>query len=222
MKTKSVCLVKDCGRVHHAKGFCRRHYIQIQRKGKIFKLTRSDPNEVITDGDISYIIVRDKRQQDKARFMIDTADLPIVSQYKWWISNRGYVCTTQKNETILLHRLLLGTPPNMLTDHINMNTLDNRRANLRICNDNENVRNREKPITNKSGYKGVYWNRQSRKWDARISVNNKNIYLGLFADVKEGAKAYNEAAIKYHGAFARLNNLGEIPCHINIRLKTQC
>jgi hypothetical protein len=141
--------------------------------------------------------------------MIDTIDIPVVSQYKWWVSNRGYVCTTQKDRTILLHRLLLGTPPNMLTDHINMNTLDNRRINLRICNDNENVRNREKPVTNKSGYKGVYYHRQTKKWAAAISVNNKNIHLGLFSTPSGGARAYNEAAVKYHGIYARLNKIQE-------------
>jgi len=207
MKIKKVCLVKDCLRVHHAKGLCRKHYLQITRKGRIFQFTRCDANEIITEGDISYIIIRDKAQKEKTRVMIDTVDVTIVNQYKWWISNKGYVCSTQKSGTILLHRLLLNTPPNMLTDHINMNTLDNRRTNLRICNDSGNVQNREKPIVNKSGFKGVYYHRQTRKWAASISVDNKTIHLGLFKTPSEGARAYNKAAMKYHGEFARLNNV---------------
>jgi hypothetical protein len=56
-------------------------------------------------------------------------------------------------------------------------------------------------------YKGVYWNTGCNKWLAKIGVNRKRIHLGVFACEKEAAKAYNRAAIKYFGEFARLNNI---------------
>jgi hypothetical protein len=99
------------------------------------------------------------------------------------------------------------TPKDMDTDHINGDGLDNRRDNLRVCNCAQNQRNRGKQNNNQSGLKGVSWHKKGKKWITQLKLNKKNIYLGLFKNKERAAVAYNEAATKYHGEFARLNEI---------------
>lgn len=99
---------------------------------------------------------------------------------------------------------------NHIIDHKNGNTLDNRRENLRICTYSENNRNRKQiSSNNKSGYKGVSWDKQKNKWRTCLNINKKQKHIGFFNDIIEAAKAYNEAAIKYFGEFAKLNKIKE-------------
>jgi hypothetical protein len=206
MSSKSICAVKECNRFIHAKGLCRKHYLQLQRHGKVFQFSKYDRNEIVIDGDIAYIVLRNDKEQELARAIIDTEDLDKTIIYKWRLmKSKGYIVATYKNKPILLHRLIMRTPPNMLTDHINMNKLDNRKSNLRICNDSGNMQNRDELVTNKSGFKGVYFHKQTGKWAASITSKGIKIHIGLFDDSKEAAEAYNDSAIKYHGKFARLN-----------------
>lgn len=93
----------------------------------------------------------------------------------------------------------------MQTDHINGNTLDNRKENLRICSIAENGRNRKIQKNNTSGYSGVSYMKGVCKWQATICVNKNKIYLGVFETAEESARAYDSAAKEYFGEFARLN-----------------
>jgi len=112
-----------------------------------------------------------------------------------------------KQQTVLLHRLImsrmigrqLGTQE--FVDHINRNGLDNRRENLRLATSSENSHNSRKHVDNTSGFKGV--TRDNNKWKAQICVNRKVIHLGNFNTPEEAHAAYVEAALKYHGKFAR-------------------
>lgn len=149
--------------------------------------------------------------------LVDDADFDSLNKWKWSLSGRAsskYArrgMTRRKEhitKTILMHREILKPPKGFFTDHINGNKLDNRRCNLRICTIAENIRNRKINLkVNTSGYKGICWNKISKKWQAGIKFSNKYIYLGLFNNKEEGALAYNQAAIKYHGKFATLNKL---------------
>jgi hypothetical protein len=103
-------------------------------------------------------------------------------------------------------RYILGAPRGMPVDHINRDSLDNRRCNLRLCTPAENVRNSKIPTTNTSGYKGVTWYRRGRKWHAHIQINGKTIHLGYYNDKLAARDAYDAAATKYFGAFARPNS----------------
>ena len=102
------------------------------------------------------------------------------------------------------------TEEGQMVDHINRDKLDNRRENLRLCNMTESNRNRgpihfkhSSSITSK--YKGVHWSKN--KWRATIEVNGKKIYLGFFDNEQDAAIAYNEAAKKYFGDYAYLNEI---------------
>jgi len=104
-----------------------------------------------------------------------------------------------------MHRVILDAPMNMLVDHINGNGLDNRRENLRICTNTENLRNRGKDRDNTSGYKGVVIKKGEKKFRAQIRVNQKTIHLGSFSTPEEAARAYDDAAREYFGEFAWTN-----------------
>ena len=96
-----------------------------------------------------------------------------------------------------------GEWPQHLIDHIDGNRDNNALSNLRAATDAESSRNRGIQKRNKSGYKGVRWHAPSGRWNARIIVDYKEIYLGLFDDPYEAHLAYREASKRYHGAYGR-------------------
>ncbi|MFA5990454.1 MAG: AP2 domain-containing protein [Sphingomonas sp.] len=137
--------------------------------------------------------------------LVDDDDFDELSKFKWFFS-KGYALKSEDRYSteIIMHRRIMNAPDGMDTDHINHNGLDNRRENLRVCTRSENLMNRGKLKNNTSGYKGVSWNKNSKKWQTHIRVNGKKIYLGNFKDKEEAYKAYCDASIKYHGDFSKV------------------
>lgn len=104
-----------------------------------------------------------------------------------------------------LHRLLMGSPDEFV-DHANGNTLDNRSINLRLATPLQSSHNRGKTAGCTSRFKGVYRNRRGY-WVAEIVVEGERLYLGVFADEEVAAWAYDEAARKHFGRYARVNHV---------------
>lgn len=149
--------------------------------------------------------------------IVDDEDYATLSAHKWCIqqykdknrSTKVYAKRSYNSKQVTMHRFILSPPKGVSVDHINGNGLDNRRENLRLSTKQQNAANRPKDRVKNatSKYKGVYFNKATNKWIARIHVDGKGIHLGSFLDEKQAAAVYNEAAIKSFGEFACLNQL---------------
>jgi len=142
--------------------------------------------------------------------LVDNSDFEWLNQWKWHYLNIGYAARrdySNGGKYVYMHRLITGVPGTQQSDHINHNKLDNRRENLRLATKSQNMANTLPRKTNTSGFKGVSWDKSRNKWAVEITVNYKNIHLGRYTDIKQAAQAYNEAAQKHFGSFARLNTV---------------
>lgn len=149
--------------------------------------------------------------------LIDEDDLPRVEPYHWVFSGVApYLYAVHHTSrakgasrtVILMHRLIMDAPVGAEVDHISGDRLDNRKANLRVCTRAENMQNRMMRKPARSAYKGVHWDAYRRNqgfWRVELRANGRRIYVGRFDDEIEAAHAYDEAARRYHGTFARLN-----------------
>ena len=148
--------------------------------------------------------------------LVDDEDYDYLNQFKWQANqkqNKRFYAWRGKKingkyRMIYLHRFILKlTDKKIFVDHANMDTLDNRKINLRICNRSQNAVNTDKNKINLLGYKGISFDKRSNKYYSSISVNKKRIHLGTFINPIDAARAYNAAAQKYHGEFANLNKI---------------
>lgn len=115
-----------------------------------------------------------------------------------------YVRSTRRigGRLVFLHTFLTGFE---VTDHRNGDGLDCRRPNMRAATRSENARNRRRSVANQSGFKGVRWHRQGRKWNARITVDGHEKSLGMYLSAEVAARAYDGAARAAFGEFAAVN-----------------
>lgn len=140
--------------------------------------------------------------------LIDHADLPLIEGQTWDPLRRGngkIYARSRQQPHVLMHRVILGAADGDVVDHVNGNGLDNRRCNIRICSSGQNSQNSKAHRDSLSGFKGITWDKWKQGWKARISCDKRTVVLGLFPTAAEAAHAYDEAARRLHGEFARLN-----------------
>lgn len=147
--------------------------------------------------------------------LVDDSEYDYLMQWKWYAKkgrNTYYACRNDNScsgqKTIRMHRQIMGVFDSQIKiDHSDGNGLNNQTSNLRQCTNSQNCMNSRVGKNNKLGIKGVCLHRATNKYQASIRANGNKVYLGLYKTEEQAAKAYNEAAVKYHGEFARLNEL---------------
>lgn len=140
------------------------------------------------------------------KVLVDKEDFELLNKRKWKVRNGYPMCQLGpkgKQKRIMMHHYIF--PWAIMLDHIDGNKLNNQKDNLRAADKSLNGMNRGKPRNNTSGYKGVSWNKRDKYYETYITLNQIRYRLGYFKCKHEAAKAYNKAALKYHGKFARLN-----------------
>lgn len=147
-------------------------------------------NEYIVGSHISYLCIVDNKEQSTILFTVDTKSIPIIQDYRWYLHRKKgspvYAATRSNgNKHIMLHRLINQTEIGLKTDHINGDTFDNRKCNLRSVTTSKNGLGCRKLPLNKSRYRGVYLHKMTGKWEARITVQGEDIYMGLFSNKHE-------------------------------------
>lgn len=145
--------------------------------------------------------------------LVDEDDFDNVIKYKWNLHKdsvntyfrayKGYKDNGIK-EYIFLHNLIMNNlNKQFIVDHIDGNTLNNKKENLRKCSLHKNEVNKKKPKNNTSGHKGVHYSSVERKWKAYISYKNKRIHLGTFINKEDAIRAREKAENKYFKEFNR-------------------
>ena len=148
--------------------------------------------------------------------LVNAENFPWLIQIKWraiWsITMLRYYAYANisfegRSRSLYMARLILGLKwgDKRVGDHINGDTLNNTKENLRIATSSENSRNTRRPLNNTSGFKGVTFNRRAGRWQAQLGLpNDKNLYLGLHDSPEIAHAVYCAAALKHFGEFARL------------------
>jgi len=145
--------------------------------------------------------------------ILDQQDYYRFAGFKWEIAGndnkfyavRNIMAGSSRTTTVRLHRLIMDCPKDLVVDHINGDSLDNRRANLRLATQAQNLHNRKKKANTSSQFIGASFNKSHRYWCSQIKVNGKSLWLGSFDNEIAAARAYDKAARMYHKEFARLN-----------------
>lgn len=140
--------------------------------------------------------------------ILDTFKLALTlkSKHKYYI--HGYPKDLGSRHRKLLHRHLLNVPTGSTVDHINGNSLDNRRENIRICNAKLNHLNKGLKLNKvTSTYKGVDWVKKDRKWRTRVNKFGKCVHCSYHINEVDAARAYNKNAELHHGEYASLNKI---------------
>jgi|WetSurMetagenome_2_1015567.scaffolds.fasta_scaffold201225_2 hypothetical protein len=141
----------------------------------------------------------------KQTIIIDNEDYEKVSKHSWstsWSEKKQRFCCPSScinYKSIILSRFLINAPSELQVDHINKDVFDNRKINLRICNNSINGHNRNVFKKNKLKVAGVYFDKYHKKFRAEIQLNGKKIMLGYFSELKRASDIYQQTKVSYLG-----------------------
>lgn len=229
MARMKIC--SECPKKHYGRGYCKQHWQKARESGLLGKLNPCSFSECNSDlfakgmCQKHYHRTRNGIPEEtiyESRPAVDLGDhlglpLGVMAQdgfalidreykhlelHKWYKAQNGYPTTTISGINTRLHTLIMNQA---WIDHKSGDKLDNRRANLRSANHYQNQWN--KAGTSSSGFKGVYRQKNGRKWNVKIFCQYTRITIGTFENIKEAAHAYNQFAEQLFGDYARLNDV---------------
>lgn len=191
MKKTSTITCKYCGGKHYARNLCKVHYVRWQKGYTMDIPLKVQKNEYEIIGEDAIVTFYDKKHNPKGTFLISVGDIELIKNRKWSEMNTGYIASYEKGSNpILLHRFLMDCPDGLVVDHINHNRKDNRRENLRVCTQKENMENSE-PKLGQSGVRGIRWDNKGF-W--RVYFKNK--YVGCSKDLDEAKQILENLTCK--------------------------
>lgn len=186
---------------------CGKHYSQYVKYGKFLDEDPKscfDSNEYeITDEGV-WIYCFNRQNEPSGKFLIDLQDLEKVIAKKWrYWKGRFY---TGNKQPISIHTFLMAPPSGYVVDHINGRTEDNRRENLRVVKQQQNLLNKGLMTNNTSGVAGVGWDKQRQKWVSEIRMNGIKCYLGRYNDIADAVYVRYIAELKLFKEFRSTRN----------------
>ena len=183
--------------------YCGKHYDQIRKYGEIKERTQRDKNDIVMLEGFAEIILRDRQQNEVGRSPVSLDKVDKIKDYKWYLTNNGYVGTRTNGELELLHRVIMDATKEQIIDHMDRNRKNNLTSNLRIVNQSQNSMNSSVSKRNTSGVTGVWYCKRRNNWVAEIFVNGKKHCLGRSKEKEEAVMLRKKAEDKYFGEFAR-------------------
>ena len=152
-------------------------------------------NDIVIKENYAQILIKYKNEIIIG--LIDIDDIEKVQKLKWKYNKKTNTLSSyerfnrQNRKRFLLHRYIMDCPDDMVIDHINHNRLDNRKCNLRICTQSENMQNRFIEDRN------ICWSKKSNGWQVSLKINNKSIQIGTYKNLEIARQKAKEAREKY-------------------------